>query len=295
MSVQPVGGVIVFAPLALSEATMTSLALRPAGLGTTYVFVPVPVDVALSVTLAGATYVKQPVHVPLCASVLVTTTFTAPAACDVVVPVMLVALMVDTVRAEPPNETVAPAWKSVPVIVTAVPPALAPLFGVTELTVGAGARYVKQAMQVPLCVSGFVTVTVTAPAACAVVLPVMLVALIVETMSADPPKDTVAPATKPVPANVTAVPPALAPLLGVTELTVGAATYVKQPVHVPLCASGFVTVTLAAPAACAVVVPLMLVPVTLETVTGEPPSEAVAPAWNPVPVMVTDVPPTAGP
>src|SRR5438034_5217780 len=221
MSVQPLGGVIVFAPLALSEATMTSLALRPAGLGTTYVFVPVPVDVALSVTLAGATYVKQPVHVPLCVSVLVTTTFTAPAACDVVVPLMLVALMVDTVRAEPPNETVAPAWKSVPAIVTAVPPALAPLFGVTELTVGAGPRYVKQAEQVPLCASGLVTVTVTAPTACAVVVPVMLVALIVATVRAAPPNETVAPLWKPVPLTVTADPPALAPLFGVTEVTVG--------------------------------------------------------------------------
>src|SRR6266567_2987553 len=123
MSVQPVGGVIVFAPLALSEATMTSLALRPAGLGTTYVFVPVPVDVALSVTLAGATYVKQPVHVPLCVSGLVTVTFTAPTACAVVVPVMLVALIAATVRAEPPNETVALLWKPVPLTVTADPPA----------------------------------------------------------------------------------------------------------------------------------------------------------------------------
>jgi len=200
---------------------MTSLALRPAGLGTTYVFVPVPVDVALSVTLAGATYVKQPVHVPLCASVLVTTTFTAPAACDVVVPVMLVALMVDTVRAEPPNETVAPAWKSVPAIVTAVPPALAPLFGVTELTVGAGPRYVKQAEQVPLCASGLVTVTFTAPTACAVVVPVMLVALIAATVRAEPPNETVALLWKPVPLTVTADPPALAPLFGVTEVTVG--------------------------------------------------------------------------
>ena len=53
---------------------------------------------------------------------------------------MLVALIVDTVSAEPPKETVAPAWKSVPLTVTDVPPLLAPLFGVTALTTGAGAR-----------------------------------------------------------------------------------------------------------------------------------------------------------
>ena len=80
-------------------------------------------------------------------------------------PVIAVALIVDTVIAEPPNETVAPLWKSLPAIVTDVPPAVDPLFGVTELTVGAGATYVKQPVQVPLCVSGFVTVTFTAPPA----------------------------------------------------------------------------------------------------------------------------------
>ena len=81
---------------------------------------------------------KQPLHVPLCASGSVTITFTGPAACAVVAPVIAVALMVDTVSAEPPNVTVAPAWKSVPAIVTEVPPALAPLFGVTDVTVGGG-------------------------------------------------------------------------------------------------------------------------------------------------------------
>jgi len=80
--------------------------------------------------------VKHPEHVPLCASGFVTTTLTAPAACALVVPVMLVALMVDTVSAEPPRETVAPVWNPVPAIVTEVPPALGPLVGVTELTVG---------------------------------------------------------------------------------------------------------------------------------------------------------------
>jgi hypothetical protein len=55
----------------------------------------------------------------------------------VVVPLMLVALIVDTVSADPPNDTVAPAWKPEPAMVTEMPPAVGPLFGVTELTVGA--------------------------------------------------------------------------------------------------------------------------------------------------------------
>jgi hypothetical protein len=81
--------------------------------------------------------VKQPVQVPLCESEFVTRTFTVPAECAVVVPVMLVALIVETVSADPPNDTVAPAWKPLPLTVTELPPAAGPLFGVTELTVGA--------------------------------------------------------------------------------------------------------------------------------------------------------------
>jgi hypothetical protein len=68
-----------------------------------------------------------------------------------------------------------------------------------------------------------VTLTLTAPAACALVVPLMVVAVIVETVSADPPKEAVAPDWKPLPLTVTDVPPALGPLLGATDETVGAA------------------------------------------------------------------------
>ena len=80
---------------------------------------------------------KQLVHVPACASGFVTATLTRPAACAEVVPVIVVALTVETASAEPPNETAAPVWNPVPFTVTDVPPALGPLFGVTEVTVGA--------------------------------------------------------------------------------------------------------------------------------------------------------------
>jgi len=83
---------------------------------------------------------------------------------------------------------------------------------------------VKQPVHVALWVSGLVTTTLTAPAACAVVVPVMVVALIVETFSGEPPKETFDPLTNPVPATVTEVPPELGPRFGVTEATVGAAT-----------------------------------------------------------------------
>ena len=80
---------------------------------------------------------KQLAHVPLCASGFVTTTSTAPAACAVVAPVIVVAFTVETVSEEPPIETVAPAWKPLPAIVTEVPPAAGPLVGVIDVTVGA--------------------------------------------------------------------------------------------------------------------------------------------------------------
>ena len=236
-----------------------------------------PLVGATDVTVGAATYMKQPLHVPAWASGFVTTTFTAPAVCDVVVPVMLVSAMLDTVSAELPNDTVAPGANPVPVIVTDVPPAAAPLLGVTEATVGAGTTYVKQPLHAPLCASGLVTITFTAPCACAVVFPVIAVGLIVETVRADPPNETLAPATKPLPAIVTAVPLRVDPLAGVTELTVGAATYVKQPLHVALCVSGFVTVTFTAPAEWAVVVPVMLVALIVDTESADPPRDAVAP------------------
>jgi hypothetical protein len=53
------------------------------------------------------------------------------------VAVIVVLLATTTfVAAVPPNVTVAPAAKFVPVIVTAVPPATGPLFGDTLVTVG---------------------------------------------------------------------------------------------------------------------------------------------------------------
>jgi hypothetical protein len=95
----------------------------------------------------------------------VTVTVAAPAACAGVVAVIVVAFTTVTpVAAVPPNVTVAPLTKPVPLIVTLVPPAVGPLVGAIPLTVG-GPTYKKQFVQLPDCVSGLVTVTVTAPAA----------------------------------------------------------------------------------------------------------------------------------
>jgi hypothetical protein len=68
---------------------------------------------------------------------LVTVTVTAPAVPAGVVAVIVVLFTTTTlVAAAAPNVTVAPAAKFVPVIVTAVPPPVDPLFGLTLLTVG---------------------------------------------------------------------------------------------------------------------------------------------------------------
>src|SRR6202795_3021628 len=87
------------------------------------------------------------------------------------------------VAAVPPNVTVAPAAKFVPVIVTAVPPDVDPLFGLTLLTVG-GTTYVNPLARLPLRPLLLVTATVTAPALPAGVVAVMVVLLTTTTLVA---------------------------------------------------------------------------------------------------------------
>ena len=67
-------------------------------------------------------------------------------------------------------------------------------------------------------------------------------------------------------------------------------------VRVPVWLSGLVTTTLTAPAACAGAVAVMdVLLATVTPVAAVPPKLTVAPERNPDPVMVTDVPPVAGP
>lgn len=79
-------------------------------------------------------------RVPFWPSEFVTTKVTAPAEWPgvfAVIDVLLATVMF--VAAVPPNFTVAPEAKFVPVIVTPVPPLVDPEFGETDVTVGAGA------------------------------------------------------------------------------------------------------------------------------------------------------------
>lgn len=85
----------------------------------------------------GAEYVNPFARLPVCEAGLVTVTVTGPPLPAGVVAVMDVLLTTATlVAAAVPNVTVAPVTKLVPVIVTAVPPAVEPLFGETLVTVG---------------------------------------------------------------------------------------------------------------------------------------------------------------
>jgi hypothetical protein len=69
---------------------------------------------------------------------LVTVTVTPPTLPAGVLAVIVVLFVTTTfVAAALPNVTVAPVAKFVPVMVTAVPPEVGPLFGLTLLTVGA--------------------------------------------------------------------------------------------------------------------------------------------------------------
>ena len=116
-------------------------------------------------------------------------------------------------------------------------------------------------------------------------------------VAAVPPKLTVAPVKKPVPEMVTAVPPAVPPVLGETPVTVGAGfTYVYALALEPLCVSVLVTTIVTAPAVWAgVVVVIEVLFTTVTPVAAVPPRLTVAPVWKLVPVMVMAVPPATGP
>ena len=77
------------------------------------------------------------VRLPVWPLELVTVTVTAPALPAGVAAVMVVLFTTTTlVAAAEPKVTVSPLAKFVPVIVTEVPPAVGPLFGLTVVTVG---------------------------------------------------------------------------------------------------------------------------------------------------------------
>lgn len=155
---------------------------------------------------------------------VVTVMSTTPPACAGEVAVIEVAdLTVTDVPGVAPNMTIAPLTNPVPVTVTAVPPALVPLAGLTAVTVGTASYVKSSAALVAEDPADVVTTTFTVPAATAGEVTVNDVAETTLTfVPAAVPNFTVAPVVNPEPVTVTAVLPAVPPAVGLTAETVGA-------------------------------------------------------------------------
>jgi hypothetical protein len=201
----------VVASICVSEITPTDLASVPSMDTVAPTANPVPVMVirvppvegpltgVMEVIAGGPSYTKDATSAPRWPSGLIATTSTTPAGCAAATPVTRVALATDGFCSGiPPMLIVTPVSNPVPVIATDVPPDAGDDLGVMSVTDGPP-TYVYAPASVALCggVSGFVTTTSTAPAACAGVLPVNVVGLTKEiAVAATPPMVMVAPGWK---------------------------------------------------------------------------------------------------
>jgi len=114
--------------------------------------------------------------------------------------------------------------KPVPVIVTDVPPVDGPVFGLTDVTLGCTAWYVKSSAEVLADVPPVVvTMTSTVPGVIVdgEVAVIDVAEFTVTAVAAVPPKLTVAPVMKLVPVIATEVPPAVGPDVGFNDVTAG--------------------------------------------------------------------------
>ena len=215
-----------------------------------------------------------------------------PAGLSAVIDVSLTT--VKFVAAFVPKSTAVAPVKPVPVIVTNVPPPSGPAVGLITETVGA-ARYVNtSAGDVADVPSGVVTVrsTVPVPAGLSAVIDVSLTT--VRFVAAFVPKSTAVAPVKLVPVIVTNVPPPIGPAVGLIAETVGGVGELiggrggRRPAR-----RRHGHVHGAVPAGLSAVIDVSLT--TVKFVAGVvPKSTAVAPV-KPVPVIVTNVPPTPGP
>src|ERR1700682_4759569 len=169
---------------------------------------------------------------PLVLPELVTVTFWGPVGAFeamvnvAVIDVPLTTVVLLTVMPVPLRPIVAPDTKFVPVSVTATAAPWMPLFGAIEVSVGAPAFTVN--VCVPLVPVELVTVTFWAPVGAfeamvnAAVMDVLLTTVVLLTVMSVPLRPIVAPDAKFVPVSVTATAAPWMPLLGLTELSVGA-------------------------------------------------------------------------
>ena len=111
-----------------------------------------------------------------------------------------------------------------------------------------------------------------------------------------PPNATRVAPEKFVPVSVTVVPPAAGPVFGLKAVTVGAATAVNWSVEiVRLVPPAFVTVTSTVPAERAGAVAVIDVELATVKAAAVPPKLTPVGPENPVPLIVTFVPPDDGP
>ena len=185
-------------------------------------------------------------------------------------------------------------------MVIMVPPAIGPAAGVIPVTVGVVSYAKWSAGLVADVPPGVVTVMSTTPADSAgdVAVHEVLEEQLTE-VPALPPKATVLePTTKPVPVIVTTVPAESGPKSGLMAPTVGARSKVNWSAElVEEVPPAFVAVMSTVPADSAgdVAVHDVVDEQLTEVPAEEPKAIVVAPTMNPVPVMVTAVPPPIGP
>ena len=139
-----------------------------------------------------------------------------------------------------------------------------------------------------------VTLTVTAPVPAGETAVIDVAELTVKLAAAVPPNVTAVAPVNPVPVIVTLVPPVAGPEVGERPVMVGAGTKVKVPDEMPV-PSSVVTLTVTAPVPAGETAVIDVAELTVKLAAAVAPNvTAVAPV-NPVPVIVTLVPPVAGP
>ena len=142
----------------------------------------------------------------------------------------------------------------------------------------------------------FVTVTSTVPLPAGEVAMIDVALLTVNEVAAVPPNRTAVAPVKLLPVMVTGVPPAAGPLFGEIDVTVGAARKVNWSAELAaLVPPKFVTVTSTVPLPAGEVAAIDVALLTVNEVAAEPPNCTAVARMKLLPVMITGVPPVAGP
>lgn len=128
--------------------------------------------------------------------------------------------------AKAPNDTRSTDWNPVPVMVTTVPPAVAPLDGETAVTVGTASAEKVNRSEGDRSLAPTESLTVTSVVAAAWAGDTASVSVPASSgrkeTAGEPPKLTPVTPKKPAPSMSTSVPPDVLPVLGPTPSTVGA-------------------------------------------------------------------------